>query len=44
MKKRKVLIVFVDMIADMESNNKLSFKVTEFVLKETENSTFHLFL
>ena len=28
-KKRRVLIVFVDLIADMESNGKISPKVTE---------------
>ena len=32
-KKKKVLIVFDDMIADTESNNKLSPKVTELFLK-----------
>ena len=31
-KKRRVLIVFDDMIADMESNKKLSPKVTELFL------------
>ena len=30
MKKRKVLIVFQDMIVDMESNKKLSSVVTDF--------------
>ena len=34
-KKRRVLIVFDDMIADMESNKKLSSIVTELFLKET---------
>ena len=33
-KKRRVLIVFDDMIADMASNNKLSPIVTEFFLRE----------
>ena len=33
-KKNKVLIVFVDMIADIESNEKLSTIVTELFLKE----------
>ena len=32
-KKRKVLIVFDDMITDMESNKKLSPKVTELSLR-----------
>ena len=32
-KKRRVLIVFDDMIADMESNKKLSSTVTELFLK-----------
>ena len=32
-KKRRVLIVFHDMIADMESNKKLSPKVTEYFLR-----------
>ena len=32
-KKRRVLIVFDDMIADMESNKKLSLKVTELFLR-----------
>ena len=40
-KKRRVLIVFDDMIADLESNKKLSPKVTElFLIKE--KSIFHL--
>ena len=33
-KKRRVLIVFDDMIADMESNKKLSPKVTGLFLRE----------
>ena len=41
-KKRKVLIVFDDMIEDMKANKKLSPTVTEFFMRE--NSTFHLFL
>ena len=32
-KKRRVLIVFDNMIADMESNKKLSPKVTELFLR-----------
>ena len=32
-KKRRVLIVFDEMIADMESNKKLSHKVTELFLR-----------
>ena len=32
-KKRRVLIVFDDMIADMESNKKLSPIITEFLLR-----------
>ena len=40
-KKRTVLIVFDDMIADMESNTNLSPKVTELFLREI---IFHLFL
>ena len=32
-KKRKVLIVFDDIIADMEANKKLTFIVTELFLK-----------
>ena len=31
--KRKVLIVFDDMIADMEANKKLNFIVNEFLLR-----------
>ena len=33
-KKRRVLVVFVDMIADMEYNKKLSPIVTDLVLRE----------
>ena len=33
-RKKRVLIVFDDMIADMESNKKLSPLVTELILKE----------
>ena len=40
-KKRRMLIVFDDMIANMESNTKLSPKVAELFLRE-ENSIFHL--
>ena len=39
-KKRRMLIVFDDMIADIESNKKLSRKVTE----EEKISIFQLFL
>ena len=42
-KKTKVLIVFDDILADMELIKKLSHFVTEF-FHEEENSTFHLFL
>ena len=42
-KKRTVLKVFDDTIADMESNEKLSHKVTE-LFEEEENLKFHLFL
>ena len=42
-RKKRVLIVFDDMIADMESNKKLSPLVTELILKE-KNSIFCLFL
>ena len=40
-KKRKVLIIFDDMIADMISNNKLNLIVTELFL-EIENLIFLL--
>ena len=42
-KERKVLIVFDDVIADMEANKKLSPIVTELFYEE-KKSTFHLFL
>ena len=42
-KKRRVLIVFDDMIADTESNKKLSPIVSELFLRG-RNSIFHLFL
>ena len=42
-KKRKVLILFGDMIPDMEANKKLSPIVTE-CSQEEESSAFHLFL
>ena len=42
-KKRRVLIVFHNMIGDMECNRKLSPIVTELLLRE-ENSIFHSFL
>ena len=38
-----MLLVFDDMIANMEANIKLSPIVTE-LLSRKENSTFHLFL
>ena len=38
-----MLIVFDDIIADMEANKKLSPTVTELFYEE-ENSIFHLFL
>ena len=41
-KNRRVLIVFGDMIADMESDKKLSPIVTK-VFSRGKNSTFHLF-
>ena len=43
-KKRRVLIVFDNMTADMESNKKLSPIVNEFFFWEEENSIFHSFL
>ena len=42
-KKRRMLIVFDDMIADMESDKILIPIVTELFLRG-ENSIFHLFL
>ena len=42
-KERKVLVVFDDMIVDMEPNKKWSPIVTELLLKQ-KNSPFHLFL
>ena len=42
-KKRKVIIIFDDMIADMISNNKLNPIVTELFIK-VENLIFLLFL
>ena len=42
-KKRRVLIVFNDMIEDMESNKELGPVVTELFLRE-KKSNFHLFL
>ena len=42
-KKRRVLIVFDGMKADLEYNKKSSPKVTE-LFKEEEISIFHLFL
>ena len=42
-KKRRVLIVLHDMIADMESNKKLSPIVTELFLRG-KKTQYHLFL
>ena len=42
-KKRKILIAFDDVIADMLSNKKLNTIVTEFLL-EVESKTFLLLL
>ena len=42
-KKRRVLIVFDNMTADMEYNKKLNPIVTD-LFQEEENSIFHLFL
>ena len=41
-KKRKILIAFIDMIADMLNNKKLNPIATHFLV--VENSTFLLFL
>ena len=43
-KKKKVLMVFDDMIADMESNKKLSPIVTKLFLRGRKLSIFRLFL
>ena len=43
-KKRRVLIVFDDMIADMESNKKLSPIVTELFLKGRKLNISFLFI
>ena len=44
-KKRKALIVFDDMIADVESNKTVSPTDAEWFLRGTkQNSIFHLFL
>ena len=43
-KKRKTLIVFDYMIADMLNNKKLNLVVTELLVTEVENLTFLLFL
>ena len=43
-KKRRVLIVFYDMIADMESNKKLSSKVTELFSKGRELNILLVFI
>ena len=42
-KKRRVLIVFDDMIADIESNKKLSFTVTKLFLKGKKTHYFTCF-
>ena len=42
-KKRRVLTIFDHMIADMESDKKISLKITELFLRG-KNSIFHLFL
>ena len=42
-KKKQILMVFDDMIADMEANKKLSAIVTVLFLRG-RNSAFHLFL
>ena len=41
--KRRVLIVFDDMIADMEPNKKLSPIVTEFLFKRRKTQYFTCF-
>ena len=43
-KKRRVLIVFDDMIADMESNKKLSPKVTELFLRGRKLNIYFVFI
>ena len=43
-KKQRVLIVFDDMIADIESNNKLSPKVTESFMKSLKCHSLFLYL
>ena len=43
-KKRRVLIVFDDMIADMESNKKFSLIVTELFLRGRKLNISHAFI
>ena len=43
-KKRRVLIVFDDMIADMESNIKISPTVTGLLLRGRKLTCFHIFI
>ena len=43
-KKRKVLMVFDDMIADMEANKKLSNVVTELLLRERKLNISFVFM
>ena len=42
--KRKFLIVFNDMMADMEAYKKLKPTVAKLFMRDKKNSTFHLFL
>ena len=44
MKKRKVLIVFDDIIAGMKANKKLSPRVTEFFLRERKLNILLVFI
>ena len=43
-KKRKVLIIFDDMIADMISNNKLNPIVTEFFIRGRKLNIYIVFI
>ena len=43
-RKKRVLIVFANMIADMESNKKLSPLVTELILKEKKLNIWLVFI
>ena len=43
-KKRKILIVFDDMIADMLTNKQLSPIVTELFIKGRKLKNFHVFV